>query len=413
MVSITHLKKVSVITNGCPENRIDCARIQEIFKRGGWKVTDDFCDADLIIFNACGLTNYNQEYSIDIVNQIKERKKPSARLIACGCLPKINKNRVQEVWQDIVSESDAIQWLDEILHKDIKSEEIHANYLINSSNFINRNDKSFLSFKNIERLMMTFIELPMRICRTRLSKVINVYNPHTFCIKVSTGCSNKCAYCAVQLSRGHVKSKPIKNIKKEFKEGLKKNYKEFALIGTDVGSYGRDIGTDLVSLLKELIKNKGEYTIKLRNVHPRFLIEMMPELQEVFQSGKISYICSAAQSGNNRVLKLMDRGYKIEDFKEAIRTINKKFPNIKIRTQLMTGFPGETKADFKDTVRLLNELRFDFVEVYNFESRPGTKAEKLEGKVPQKVACRRYHRLCITSFFHMCDSKKYKRKVLS
>jgi tRNA-2-methylthio-N6-dimethylallyladenosine synthase len=138
---------------------------------------------------------------------------------------------------------------------------------------------------------------------------------------------------------------------------------------------------------------------------------MMPELQEILKSGKIPYICSAAQSGNNRVLKIMKRGYKIEDFKEAIRVINKNFSNIEIRTQLMTGFPSETDEEFLDTFKLLDEIDFDFVEVYNFEPRPGTKAADMQDQVPKKIATRRYHKLLIKSFFHMCNSKRKKKKI--
>ena len=249
------------------------------------------------------------------------------------------------------------------------------------------------------------------ICSNCFNKFASVYNPNTFCIKVSNGCSNQCTYCAVKLSRGDVKSKSIEDIDKEFKEGLKKNFKEFALIGTDVGSYGRDKGINLIHLLKELLKNKGEYKIKLRNIHPRFLIEMMPEMQKILKSGKIPYICSAVQSGNNRILKLMDRGYNIEDFKKTISLINKNFPEVDLRTQLMTGFPGETDDEFRDTFELLDAINFDYVEVYHFEARPGTKAAEMKNQVPKKIARRRYHKLLIKTFFHMCNIRKKKRKI--
>ena len=119
-----------------------------------------------------------------------------------------------------------------------------------------------------------------------------------------------------------------------FEQGLKKGYKDFALIGTEVGAYGKDLGTDLVALLKELINKKGEYKVKLRNVQPRYLIEMLPELRKIFQTGKISFLSCALESGNNRILRLMNRGYKIEDFKAAIRTLNKEFPDKFFRNEI-------------------------------------------------------------------------------
>ena len=100
-----------------------------------------------------------------------------------------------------------------------------------------------------------------------------------------------------------------------------KNFKKFTLIGTDIGAYGRDQGTNLVYLLKALIKNEGDFNLRLPNINPRFLIEMMPKLQDLFKSGNISYISTAVQSGNNRILELMGRKYTIEEYKEAIRLI--------------------------------------------------------------------------------------------
>jgi tRNA A37 methylthiotransferase MiaB len=109
-----------------------------------------------------------------------------------------------------------------------------------------------------------------------------------------------------------------------------------------------------------------------------FLIQMMPGLREVFQSGKIPYVSFAAQSANNRILGLMNRGDRIEDFKGASRTLNREFPEMQIRTQLMVGFPSETEEEFQDTVRLLDEVSFDFAEVYRFSPRPRPKAAKMD-----------------------------------
>jgi threonylcarbamoyladenosine tRNA methylthiotransferase CDKAL1 len=401
-------KKVFLITNGCPENRIDLARMQEFLKGNGWTVTSTIEDADIIFFNTCGLTHYNQEISIKIINQLKDRKKPSAELIVCGCLPKINKDCLREVYQGFTFGSDEIERLTEIIETKTSPQDTYANYLFPFTEDISRfrqyipHFRKLLSFMAIkERLTIGYYE--------RLCQAINVFHPYSFCIKVSTGCLGACAFCAVKLSRGTVKSKPIHKVVAEFEEGLAKGYTEFALIGTDLGSYGRDQGTTLVALLRELVTRKGDYQIRLRNIQPRFLLEMMPGLRNLFQSGKISYLSSAAESGNNRILKLMNRGYRVEDFKEAILTINREFPKIQLRTQLMAGFPSETEDEFQDTVRLLDEVSFDFVETYMFQPRPNTKAANMEDQIPEKVARRRYHKLFMKSLF---NEKERKNKAL-
>ena len=164
--------------------------------------------------------------------------------------------------------------------------------------------------------------------------------------------------------------------------------------------------------LKELIKKEGEYNIKLRNINPKFLIEMMPELQEIFKSGKVSYILTGVQSGNNRILKLMNRDYKIEDFKDTIITINRDFPEIKLRTQVIVGFPSETEEEYQDTVQLLEQLNFDVVEVFMFNPRSKTKAAKMKNQVPQKVIRRRYVKLYIKTMFDRLDRKKNELKKI-
>lgn len=400
-------KEICVISNGCPENRIDGARMQEFFKQNGWRVKSDFRLADIIFFNACGLTEYNQERSIEMINRIKALKKPNAELIVYGCLPKINKSRLRDVYQGLTFGSDEVERINGFFEHKIKAQDIYANYLIPLTT-LSKYKWSYLSVRENGILVTLTKLLTMGYWRSRI-KAIHSCHPHTFCIKLSTGCLSACSYCAVRLSRGRLKSKPVRIVVKEFEEGLNKNYKEFALIGTDIGAYGRDLGTNLVSLLDGLIQKEGDYRINLRNIQPKFFIEMFPELREIFQSGKIAYIISAAQSGNNRILSLMNRGYSIEDFKKVILTLNREFPEIIIRTQLMVGFPSETEKEFQDTVRLLDEVSFDFVEVYMYQSRPGTRAAKMPNQTPHKLARRRYYKLFIKSVFNKRGKKEATR----
>ena len=406
-------KKVCVITNGCPENRIDCARMQEFLRDNGCTVTADLQNADTIVFNTCGLTKSTQEESIEIIRFIQAQKQPSAELVVCGCLPKINMPRLREVHQGLTFEHE-IEQLNEIIETQADSQDTCANRLaprthVPSVHRWRAGDlKKIVSLRSIkEKITKPYYDY--------LDREINVFGPHSFCIKVSTGCPNRCAFCAVKISRGELKSKPLNRVVEEFEEGLARGYKEFALLGTDVGAYGRDHGITLVDLLRELIKIKGDaqhglrhYTIRLRNIQPRFLIEMMPELREILRSGKITYISSAAQSGNNRILGLMRRGYRIEDYKEAILSLKREFPALQIRTQIMVGFPSETEDEFQDTLRLLNEVNFDFVEVYPFQARPNTEAAAMEDQVPAKVIRRRYHKAYMKSLFNLTRSNEQK-----
>jgi len=412
--------KVCVLTHGCPENRIDGARIREFLKKNGHKLTSEVRDADIILLNACGLTRHSEKINRDLISRIEALKKPSAKVIMGGCLTKINSDFRQNLTFGV---DDDLALLNTMFDARIPVQNIHANFLLPQVRLRDASAKTVETTRSVLRKLtrprviagklLRYYRTGCRVSGSRngertISKlsrerqesvgtVVNVYKPSTFLIKVSTGCLNTCSYCAVRLSRGRLKSKPIDRVVEEFEEGVAKGYRQFGLIGTDVGAYGRDRDTDLVTLLKELLRTDGDYRIKLRNIQPRFLIEMLPELRKILQSGKVTYLSSAAESGNNRILRLMNRGYRIEAFKEAIGLLNMDFPYIQLRTQLMVGFPSETEEEFQDTVRLLDELNFDVVEVYIFQSRPGTEAAKMAGQIHKKVALRRCYELCMSS----------------
>lgn len=392
-------KKVYVLTNGCPENRIDSSRMQEFFRQNGYEINAKIQHADLIIFNTCALTQSSEDSSIRMIAEIKKSMAPSARLIVCGCLTKINPERLRQIYSGPIFGSDELMKLEEIFTARITSDQIHANSLINPTSCL---DKYCWLMRNLKGIG---IEIAIRILekmRNQQNMAISICKPNMFCIKVCSGCLGNCSFCAVRLSRGKLKSKPLRAVIKEFDEGLAKGYKDFALLGTEVGAYGKDLGIDLVALLKELTSRIGDYRISLRNFHPKNLIEILPELRKIFASGKIPYIGCSPESGNNRILELMNRGYKIEDFKAVISTLNREFPWIKIRTQLIVGFPTETEKEFQDSMQLVDDLHFDFVEVYKFEARKGTRAAAISGHIPEKEKQKRHLRLLLKLISKRC-----------
>ena len=372
-----------VITNGCPENRIDSARIEQFLVQNGWIITQNLEESNLIIFNACGLTKDTQEGSINIIKKLKKEKNRNSELIVCGCLPRINKGSIQKAYNGNIFGSADIKKLANVLGIKRFSNNNHANYLIPRTSDSPPTKQKILNLLKlpIHYLIQTRIKKDEKCEYLQFAESVNIVQPNTFYIKVSSGCTNSCSYCAVKLSRGTIKSKSIEQIKKEFLKGLKLGYENFALIGTDTGSYGRDIQTDLVNLLREMISVDGKFWFRLRNVNPRALVEMLPGLLDVFKSGKIVHMTTAAQHGNNRILDLMKRGYKIEDFKFAVNALKNSCPKLKIRTQLMVGFPGETDSEFTDTVKLIDEIRFDFIETHVYSPRPNTLAAEMPNQV--------------------------------
>ena len=384
--------KAFVLSNGCPENRIDAARMQELLIKNNFTLCENFKEADFILFNSFGLTKDTQNISLKIIDDLQKNKKQSARFITCGCLSKIDLTSVRNLYNDKTFGSDDIEELGKLIDSATDPADTCANYLIDNTRKIVADPfdisklKKYLNFQ-------TFILKLTEPYFHYLEKKINVLNKDIYCIKTSTGCVNSCTYCAIKISRGHVKSKSISDIINEFKNGINNGHHEFALIGTDLGSYGIDIHTDLADLLQEIIKIPGDFKIKMRNVCPKHLIQMAPQLLEIFKSGKVSFFSSAMQSGSNRILKLMQRDYKIEHYKSIINTFKKEFPSIQIRTQVMVGFPGETDQDYNETVKTINEIDFDFFEVYQFQARPNTLAASMADQIPKDITRKRFFSL--------------------
>ena len=204
---------------------------------------------------------------------------------------------------------------------------------------------------------------------------------------------NSCSYCGIKLARGYIKSKPIERIINGIEQGLQKGFKKFSLIGTDLGSYGKDLGCDLIDLCREIPSQTNGFEVKLRNIHPGYLIQNISEFLDVLSRTNITYLSSAIQSGSDRVLSLMRRNYSIHDCLNAFNTLRRESPQLRLRTQLMVGFPTETEDDFRETIRILDETKFDYVEVYLFEPRPGTAAAEMEGQIPHEIALNRCYKL--------------------
>jgi MiaB/RimO family radical SAM methylthiotransferase len=406
---------IYVFANGCPENRIDAARIRKFFLENGWALANDFRIADLIVFNSCGqqiglVTVKKPLYSIKMLQRIIDEKKSSAEIIVSGCLVKTYKDLIKEIHKGVIINPNDFERFNTIFQPMKKIEDIHGNHLIPRQISLHKRPITNLSrFMSFSYSFKLFRRKMREATYLQIANENNVYTSSTFLIKVSTGCLCNCSFCSIHLARGRLKSKTIGCIFEEFNQGLNEGYLEFGLIGTDVGCYGRDQGNTLITLLRELLKKEGEYKIKIRNIQPKFLIEMLPELREIFKSGKISYIESSVESGNNRILNLMNRGYTIEDFKKMIHLINKEFPDIKIRTQILVGFPSETDDEFQDSLRLIDELKFDFVEIYKFRAEPNIKATKMKNQLPPKVIDKRYHRL----YMKFVRKKKIEKQIHS
>lgn len=377
------------MTHGCPESRIDSAKVQVFLQKNSYAITRKVKEADLILFRTCGLTKDSEDNSLEGIKKIKLTKKKDAKLIAWGCLSWINPSALRQEYTGLTFGEADEEILNEIVVAKKPIEEIEANYLLPIF-------KYGTGFSKIIHFPMFFLTSLLGTQRFSICYEEKRYGSPFF-IKVSTGCLGRCTFCVVKQSRGTIRSKSIDNVLAEFKRGLSSGYKDFRLLATDLGAYGIDKGYRLVDLLNRMTQEEGEYVLSLRNINPCWLIEMYKEIKPILSSGKIRFLSSAFESGSNRILRLMGRRYKIEEYRRCIQDLNRKHPNILLSTQVMVGFPTEKKQDFQQSEKILKELRFDEVELYKYSSRTGTRATTMNDQVPEYIKEYRFLRLLLAS----------------
>jgi tRNA-2-methylthio-N6-dimethylallyladenosine synthase len=198
-------------------------------------------------------------------------------------------------------------------------------------------------------------------------------NKYSISIPIMTGCNNFCSYCVVPYTRGREKSTPAKDIIKEIN-----GYKEIWLLGQNVNSY-KDIG--FANLLKEINKIKREFWVRFTSSHPKdFSDDVIKAMKE-----KITpYLNLPVQSGDDKILKKMNRPYTIKKYKNIIKKVRKQIPNITISTDVIVGFPGETKAQFNNTAKLFREIKYDMAYINKYSPRAGTAAFNLKDDISPK-----------------------------
>ncbi len=389
------MSKLYSITNGCDEGQLKSMHVQQFFLKNGITVTDDITQADFVVFFTCGLTEPKEKQSILMIKKLQAQKKSNAHLIVWGCLPKISSKRLREVYDGPIVGPKDLEYFEKLLKGNLPINEVSATSVVRK-NTLGIPDDPCAQPLPIDPIRDVLIRFKQQVDRVRLPQRKWLFDPSSSFIRVSEGCTGKCTYCSERPAWGGVKSRSCEKIVEDFKRCLDAGYKRFFLVSGDLGSYGIDIGDNLVNLLKKmLIAGEGrDFNLILNQMNPVDLARLLPSLEEIFASGKIEAVGCQVESGSNRILKLMGREYTAESWRDSMLRINNKFPFIRLSTHIMIGFPGETEEDFEDTMKLLNFPLFcDWVGFFLFSARPTVYASKLPGQVSEEVKQLRFTRL--------------------
>jgi MiaB-like tRNA modifying enzyme len=328
------MSKFFVKTFGCTLNKKDTEEVINLNE-----TTSDLQKSDYILINTCGVKEQTQTKIINYLKKIKLTNIKQDKIIIFGCLVDIDKSAMTSV--------------------------------LPNANYFKVAEKN-----NIKKL----------IGKGKLkSKKINF----TQIIVLSNGCLGNCYYCAVKFARGKLKSKPVNKIVEEIKKELiEKQVKEIILTSQDNACYGLDINESLITLLKEILKIKNDFKLKIGMGNPQHLINILPELIEIYKDPRIyKFLHIPIQSGDNQVLKDMNRFYKIEDVYKIISEFKKEIPELTIATDIIVGYPTETDAQFKNTLKFIKKIKPNFVNISRYGIRKNIEANKytdLKGDVKKK-----------------------------
>ena len=348
--------KISLITLGCRSNYFDTELMTHRFRVKGYEIVPfDEELADVYVINTCTVTSEADRSSRQAIYRAK-RKNPNAVVVVTGCYAQVSPETLAGLKEvDLVVGNSEKHRIGEILEE-----------------FLERRGKK------------VYVENIFKQSTLESFDLFTYFEKARPFLKVQEGCNKFCTFCVIPFARGKVRSVPPQKVFEGVKLLAERGFQEVVLSGTQLTQYGWDIGTSLFELLIELLKIEGIELIRLSSMHPSEVTEELLDL--ITSEEKIApHFHLSLQSGSNRILELMERGYKAENYAKLVEQIVKKRPITAIGTDIIVGFPSETEEDFLQTYKLLQELPIAYMHVFPYSDRPFTKASKMEGKVGSAI----------------------------
>ncbi|MBW4575786.1 MAG: tRNA (N6-isopentenyl adenosine(37)-C2)-methylthiotransferase MiaB [Aphanothece sp. CMT-3BRIN-NPC111] len=369
---ITSPRRYHITTFGCQMNKADSERMAGILENMGFEWSEDPNDANLILYNTCTIRDNAEQKVYSYLGRQAKRKhdQPDLTLVVAGC----------------VAQQEGEALLRRVPELDLVMGPQHANCL---------EDLLEQVFDGNQVVATEPIHIVEDITKPRRDSKVTAW------VNVIYGCNERCTYCVVPNVRGVEQSRTPEAIRAEMEELGRQGYKEVTLLGQNIDAYGRDLPgvtaegrhqhtlTDLLYYVHDV---PGIERIRFATSHPRYfterLIRACAELPKVCEHFHIPF-----QSGDNEVLKAMARGYTHEKYRRIIDSIRRYMPDASISADAIAGFPGETEAQFENTLKLVEDIGFDQLNTAAYSPRPGTPAALWENQLSEEVKSDRLQRL--------------------
>jgi ribosomal protein S12 methylthiotransferase len=361
------MKKVGFVSLGCPKNLVDSEVMMGQLKEAGYEITSQEADAEIVVVNTCGFIESAKQESVEAILEATSLKAEgkAKRVIVAGCL-------VERYRDDLIKELP----------------EVDAFIGTNQINDILKAADADINFR----------ELPLLPIGNKTATYLYDFDTpryratdsYTAFIKIAEGCDRPCAFCSIPSMRGSFRSRRFGSILKEAEDLARAGVREVVLIAQDSSRFGEDLGE--VDALAKLVRALGEIEdlewIRVMYAYPTHISDAF--LAAIAETPKaVKYLDMPLQHASRNVLKLMKRGGNRESLERLIARVREKVPGITIRTTFITGFPGETEADFEELMAFVRNCEFDNVGVFTYSDEEGTPAFGLPDKVDAKTAKRR------------------------
>ncbi|MFQ5532475.1 MAG: tRNA (N6-isopentenyl adenosine(37)-C2)-methylthiotransferase MiaB [Candidatus Methylomirabilales bacterium] len=358
------MAKLKLITFGCQANEADSEKIAGVLAQEGFELTETAEEADLILFNTCSIREKAEQKVYSLLGTFQKLKahNPRLKIGLCGCLAQREGARLKErfPYLDLVAGPGAMIYrIPEILNG------------VTAEPVLPRPKEP--------------IPLYAHSPRPRRESTFKAW------VSIMEGCNYMCTFCVVPYTRGPERSRPPQDILIEVEELLRQGYKEITLLGQTVNSYGKNLKprtrfSDLLRAIDDL--TGGGIRVRFTSSHPK---DMTPDLIEVISTLRsvCEHVHLPVQAGSDRVLQRMRRLYTRGEYLEKIWALREAIPDIALSTDLIVGFPGESEEDFRETLSLMREVRYDSLFAFKYSPRPLTPAVEYPDQVPDKVKTER------------------------
>lgn len=376
-----NINSVALHNLGCKTNAYELDVLQQILQEKGCTIVSFDEVADVYLVNTCSVTNIADRKSRQMLHKAKQRN-PQSIVVAMGCYVQMNQEEIAKDMQvDLIignnKKKDIIVILEEFIRK--REEEVEYDKTLNSTTIIDMNE--ICEYEEMQRSQMGK--------NTRAT------------IKIQDGCNQFCTYCIIPYARGRVRSRNLEMILQEIEKLSENGYQEFILTGIHISSYGVDwnSSSSLLELVEQIHQIEKVKRIRLGSLEPRIITEVF--VQRIMQLTKVcSHFHLSLQSGSDAILKRMNRRYTTSEYYEKVELLRRYLKNPAITTDIIVGFPGETKKEFEETLKFVEKIHFAETHVFKYSKREGTEAANMKDQIANQVKTSRSQELITLTLMH-------------